>query len=137
MIKKILQFMGGAFLLLLMVSCFASDTEPTVGTSSDSKQEISEVNEVEAPDFEFVEGPTLVEREYGMKYIEGILKNNTGEDIKNYIDMSFTLYDADGNMVGTAYANGNVLKDGGTWKFEAIVLEENVVDFELDNINSF
>ena len=56
---------------------------------------------------------------------------------KGYIEVTFTLYDADGNNIGTALANTNNLKDGGTWKFEAIVLEDDVASFELNEITGY
>ena len=64
------------------------------------------------------------------------ISNNSGSD-KGYIQISFTLYDADGNNIGTALANTNNLKDGGTWKFEAIALENDVKSFELDEVSGF
>lgn len=68
--------------------------------------------------------------------LQDIIKNNSGSD-KGYIQISFTLYDADGNNIGTALANTNNLKDGGTWKFEAIALENDVKSFELDEVSGF
>ena len=77
----------------------------------------------------------MVEKDYST-YIVGTIKNNSGME-KGYIEVTFTLYDADGNNIGTALANTNNLKDGGTWKFEAIVLEDNVASFELNEITGY
>ena len=86
--------------------------------------------------YEFIEEPTLSTNEYGNQIIVGVIKNNTSVD-KDYIQVSFTLYDADGNNIGTAWTNTNNLKAGGTWKFEAGILEDNVESFELDEVTGF
>ena len=86
--------------------------------------------------YEFIEEPTLSTNEYGNQIIVGVIKNNTNID-KGYIQVSFTLYDADGNNIGTAWTNTNNLKAGGTWKFEAGILEDNVESFELDEVTGF
>ena len=39
--------------------------------------------------------------------------------ISSYLQIEYNLYDADGAQIGTALANINNLKAGGTWKFEA------------------
>ena len=86
--------------------------------------------------YEFIEEPTLSTNEYGNQIIVGVIKNNTSVD-KDYIQVSFTLYDANGNNIGTAWTNTNNLKAGGTWKFEAGILEDNVESFELDEVTGF
>nr|WP_231959035.1 FxLYD domain-containing protein [Olsenella timonensis] len=46
-------------------------------------------------------------------YINGTLTNNTENEV-SYIQVEYNLYDADGAQVGTALANTNNLKAGGT-----------------------
>ena len=74
---------------------------------------------------------------YGVK-ITGILVNNTDED-KSYLQIEYNLYDADGAQIGTALANINNLKAGGTWKFEAASMEkpEDVVNWERVDVSCF
>ena len=74
---------------------------------------------------------------YGVK-ITGILVNNTDED-KSYLQIEYNLYDADGAQIGTALANINNLKAGGTWKFEAASMEkpEDVVNWERVDVSGF
>ena len=71
-------------------------------------------------------------------YITGTLTNNT-EDEKSYIQVSYNLYDADGAQIGTALANTNNLKAGGTWKFEAISTVEpaKVATWERADVSGF
>lgn len=52
-------------------------------------------------------------------YVNGTVKNTCGRDF-SYVEVSFKLIDHDGNVVGTAVANQTNLKDGETWKFQAI-----------------
>lgn len=70
--------------------------------------------------------------------ITGTLTNNTDQK-KSYIQVEYTLYDADGNQVGTALANTNNLKAGGTWKFEATgtVSPDKVANWERSDVSGF
>ena len=74
---------------------------------------------------------------YGVK-ITGTLVNNTDED-KSYLQIEYNLYDADGAQIGTALANINNLKAGGTWKFEATSMEkpEDVANWERVDVSGF
>ena len=68
-------------------------------------------------------------------YIEGTVTNNSGRDL-TYMQILIPTYDADGNKVGSAMANINNLKDGETWKFNAMDLSSGVnydaENYELD-----
>lgn len=70
--------------------------------------------------------------------IAGTLTNNTDKE-QSYIQIEYVLYDADGNQVGTALANTNHLKAGGTWKFEAIstVSPDQVASWERSDVSGF
>ena len=93
--------------------------------------------EEKSDDYTFVEKPELVNEGYGFYSINGIIKNNTDRD-KGFIDITFILYDKDGNNIGSAYASGESLKAGGNWKFSAScfseVDSEEIADFELDSV---
>ncbi len=71
-------------------------------------------------------------------YITGIIVNNTNKD-KSYVQVTFNLYDEDGNQVGTAIDSINNLKANGSWKFKAIALveKEQIYGYELSEITSF
>ena len=51
-------------------------------------------------------------------YVEGIFTNNTK---KEYYDvmLKFSIYDLDGNILGTAYALLEQINENETWKFKA------------------
>ena len=63
--------------------------------------------------------------------IEGTVNNNSGRDL-SYVQILIPTYDTDGNKVGSAMANINNLKDGETWKFEAID-SSGGVDYDAEN----
>ena len=70
--------------------------------------------------------------------ITGTLTNNTDQE-KSYIQVDYVLYDAEGNQVGTAFANTNHLKAGGTWKFEAVgtASPDEVASWERSDVSGF
>ena len=53
-----------------------------------------------------------------ISYVEGILVNKTNKNYK-YIQIEFTLYDEDGNNIGSAFDNAGNLGAGESWKFKA------------------
>lgn len=70
--------------------------------------------------------------------LTGTLTNNTDQDV-SYIQVEYVLYDASGAQVGTALANTNNLKAGGTWKFEAMgtAAPEDVASWERADVTGF
>lgn len=50
--------------------------------------------------------------------ITGEMKNTSSEDI-DYVSVTFTLFDSEGNVIGSAYDNLNNLKSGQVWKYSA------------------
>lgn len=55
--------------------------------------------------------------------IEGVLKNVSGKKL-NYAQISFVIYDMDGNNIGSAFDNINYIDVNGTWKFKATYFGE-------------
>ena len=129
--KRLCTLIGGIVVIVILCAACSSSNSTNNVPSSDQESSTKKSEE----QYEFTEKPTLVYEDYTNKIV-GIIKNNSGSD-KGYIQISFTLYDADGNNIGTALANTNNLKDGGTWKFEAIALENDVKSFELDEVSGF
>lgn len=84
-----------------------------------------------------IEGEEFVADDYNSK-ICGIYTNKTGVK-QGYVQLSYTLFDADGNQVGTAYANTSNLEDGATWKFEASTLKgsDEVASYKLAQVTAF
>lgn len=83
-----------------------------------------------------IKGTTTRSDGYGFSsYISGVIKNNTDKKY-SYVQITFALFDKDGNKVGTALANVNSLDAGETWKFEAIALKD-FSTYKLDEITGW
>lgn len=134
---------------VLIFSLFAIGSGESTSTSSEKKSVDSAVattsakgkvakdtkpKEVTKPDFELLEDK-VVKGEFSSTIV-GKIKNNT-DSKKGYVQVQFNLYDKEGSQVGTAMANVNNLEAGGTWKFEAMILEKNVASYKLSEITGF
>ena len=71
-------------------------------------------------------------------YIEGKIKNNRNKSY-SYVQVTFTTYDVEGNVIGSCMDNINNLDANGTWKFKAICLEDpDIIDhYELKEISGW
>lgn len=103
----------------------ASNTETTINTKKEEKKE----------KFEIV-GDVTSESDQFATYISGVIKNNSGKDC-SYVQVTFNMYDADGNQVGTALDNINNLEKDGTWKFKAMAIEKEATSYKLAEITGF
>lgn len=84
--------------------------------------------------FQWVETPSGTTDEWSTT-ITGILQN-VSDQTYDYASISFNLYDAAGNQVGTADASIQNLKAGGTWKFSAVGFAPSA-RFELSSVTYF
>ncbi len=132
---KLVSKIALGVLVLALLGAACSDEEAAENNNYDGGQQVQQEVQRQEEDFIFIEQPACYNDGYWSNIV-GVVQNNTGKDLE-YIQISFTLYDADDNVIGTAFANANNVKDQGTWKFEAMILEENVVRFELDEISSW
>lgn len=87
---------------------------------------------VEEAGFEWVE-PITVEG----KSITGVIKNVSGET--KSANISFVLYDESGNQIDTTLDSISNIKNGGSWKFEAVIfdLDNEVRSYELDYLHTY
>ncbi len=74
--------------------------------------------------------------EYGSMAICGVVVNKSNHNI-GYAQVEINLYDKNGNLVGSTLANINNLNAGGTWKFEAPFIENNVTSYNIENVIGF
>lgn len=111
-----------------------SDSSTSGGTA---KTEQAEEKKQEQEPYTISDEALDTSNPYGVK-ITGTLVNNTDDD-KSYLQIEYNLYDADGAQIGTALANINNLKAGGTWKFEATSMEkpEDVANWERVDVSGF
>lgn len=84
-----------------------------------------------------IEGEVVEERDAFSLYLTGVVKNNTDRE-KAYAQITFNLFDAEGNQIGTAMDNINNLAPGGTWKFKAMALtSDDVASYEFAGIDAW
>lgn len=116
---------------------FVSTGEKQEATTTEAEATTQQEAEPEPQAKYVISDEEAVVDEFSYK-ITGILTNNSGRDC-SYVQVEYNLYDADGNQIGTALANINNLKDGGTWKFEAFAFTspESIASFELADVTGF
>ncbi|MDR0839245.1 MAG: FxLYD domain-containing protein, partial [Oscillospiraceae bacterium] len=85
--------------------------------------------------FELI-GEVTAEKDTFALYITGTLKNTTKKTY-SYAQVTFNLYDADGNQIGTAFDNINNWEAGGTWKFKAMGMENEAASYKLVEVTAF
>lgn len=87
---------------------------------------------VEEAGFEWVE-PITVEG----KSITGVIKNVSGET--KSANISFILYDESGYQIDTTLDSISNIKNGGSWKFEAVIfdLDNEVRSYELEYLHTY
>lgn len=85
-----------------------------------------------------LQGEVTVTEDALATYYEGVVVNNKDRAF-SYAQITFTLYDADGNQLGTAIDNISDLKAHGTWKFKALALcdKDDIAEWELSEITGY
>jgi hypothetical protein len=74
--------------------------------------------------------------DYGIRYLTGTVKN-LGSRKYSYAQIEFNVYDESGAQVGSTFDNINNLEPHGTWKFKALVLEDDAARARLKDISAF
>lgn len=115
----------------------ASGTVQTSDETSVAAPAAGETTSAESADKYSIDGEELTGDAYSCK-ISGVYTNKAGKDL-NYVQVSYNLFDADGNQIGTALANTNNLADGGTWKFEAFgsAAVDEVASYKIGDVTGF
>ena len=121
-----IEFIGYCFaafiilvgLMYIIRNVFTNTAKDVV---KDFKQTYSEAVEEQKEELELVGDVTMTSSGsfgYYTYNIEGILKNVSGRKL-DYAQVSFVIYDINGNNIGSAFDNINYINAGGTWKFKA------------------
>lgn len=115
----------------------ASGTVQTSDGASAAAPAAEGTTSAEPTDKYSIDGEELSGDAYSCK-ISGVYTNKAGKDL-SYVQVSYNLFDADGNQIGTALANTNNLADGGTWKFEAFgsVAVDEVATYKIGDVTGF
>lgn len=71
-------------------------------------------------------------------YIEGTVTNNTSNTY-SYVQVTFNVYDKDGNVIGSCLDNINNLEGNGLWKIKAICSGEakDIKSYKLTGFSSW
>ncbi|MGG7143971.1 FxLYD domain-containing protein [Clostridium nigeriense] len=111
-----------------------NSTTPNGGTTETGQVENSTAKKEK---FELV-GEVETETDQFATYLKGVIKNNSGKDC-SYVQVTFNLYDSEGNQIGTALDNINNLESDGTWKFKAmgIDVDGEIASYKLAEITGF
>ena len=115
----------------------ASGTVQTSDGASAAAPAAEGTTSAEPADKYSIDGEELSGDAYSCK-ISGVYTNKAGKDL-SYVQVSYNLFDADGNQIGTALANTNNLADGGTWKFEAFgsAAVDQVASYKIGDVTGF
>lgn len=70
------------------------------------------------------------------RYVVGTVRNNSDRSY-SYVQVEINLLDKSGNVVGSTLANVNNLGPGETWKFKAIILEDEARSFEIKDVTGW
>jgi GMP synthase-like glutamine amidotransferase len=143
--RFILSSLALAFALILAVgsvdSSDSSDSPTTPITTSTSggsgstpSPTDSEPAEPEVADLEVLEFDS--ESDNFARYVVGKVRNNTKREY-GYVQVEVNPLDKDGNIVGSTLDNVNNLGPGQTWKFNAIILPDDAVQFQIKDFTGF
>ena len=102
--------------------------EPKTGTTTEKKEKLT-----------LEDGHSGSLDEYGaFYYIEGYVKNDSDKEY-NYVQIEFTSYDSEGNILGTCVDNASGLEANGRWKFKASCLDDtkNIASYKLKEITGY
>ncbi len=124
--------------LIIIVIIFA-----IIGISSlsgnDSKEEVVGKTESKKENLVLDDNHKGYVDEYGFSYyIEGYVTNNTDKEYE-YVDITFDVYDEEGNNIGSCWDNNSGLDPKGRWKFKAICSgeAEEIASYKLDEITGY
>ena len=72
-------------------------------------------------------------------YINGYINNTSDTYSFDYVQVTFTTYDSEGNTIGTCLANNSGLEAGGRWKFSAMCLDDpsEIATYKLTEITGY
>ena len=80
------------------------------------------------------------DKETDTYYVTGTIKNTLEDECRNYVNISYNVYDKDGDLLGTANAYIDNLGKGQTWKFKAYYTDidsKDVVSYKLDTVEHY
>lgn len=143
--KKVWTIVGiiaGVLLGIMIISAILGTNSSRSGTSNDSNDKIYNDSNVGSYKLEVTQTTLHVEYSDFLGYtakIRGTAKNISKRNY-SYASVEFSVYDVDGNNLGTALANINNLGKEETWRFEAILLatpKSKPISFKLVDVTAW
>lgn len=131
----VLIVIGAIGFLGVVGAIFGEDSE--LSENNSDKSSTTQTTKTEKLVLE--DGHTGYADDYGISYyIEGYIKNNTDKEY-SYVQVTFNVYDAENNNLGTCMANNTGLEGNGRWKFKAICSGEakNIASYKLSKITKW
>ena len=121
-------------------------TEGSISTSSvsaaaspDAVSDAAQTQQATPASEKYAIADEQLEKDSYTAKITGTFTNLTDKKL-SYVQLSYTIFDADGAQIGTAYANTNNLDAGGTWKYEAAYFSsdtDEVASYKLSDVSGF
>lgn len=124
----------------VVVGCGESGNTSSSNDNTETEEQEEEQEEKEEEEQESQESDlTLLESEavvgdYGNRYIQGTIKNNSTEEY-DYVEVEAVLYNDEGVQVGDTFTNTTNLSSGGKWKFEMTILQEDATQYEIVDVS--
>ena len=136
--KIVLYVMAGlaGFALLCFGACVVLIAIGTNHTASNPSSSQSAQSASSTPDLKLIEENWCQKSSLPSFDICGTVKNNTAKQYR-YVKIEFTLYDKSDAQIGTAWAIISNLEPNGTWKFKALVLQEETARYKLQSLTGY
>jgi hypothetical protein len=112
----------------------AQPTSAPIATAAKPTNTPRPTNTPQKPALEVLDHSILSEQ-YA-RYVVGTVRNNSTKT-HGYVQVSISLYDKSGALVGSTLANVNGLEPGGLWKFKAIILEDSATSYKIKEVTGF
>lgn len=111
----------------------ATDTSIDVATTDSSTSDES----AQSADYTIADEQLDTSNQYS-PMITGTFTNNSDEDLST-VSITYNLYDAEGTMIGNAYASASNLSAGTSWAFEAYITADpsEVASFERGDVTAW
>ena len=108
-IKKTLKVVLALFIGLIIIGACSGESEPDY-----ERYNIQKIDSYHDDFASYIQGTLVADKDY------------------DYLQIEIPCYDSNGNNIGSALANVNNLKEGETWKFEAMIFNK-ISKYSLQN----
>jgi hypothetical protein len=141
--KKLFKWIGIVFVIFIAIGVIASlgedadnsnTSQPVTSQQTEKAKTEQRPVEPKKPNLEIID--SKVESDQFMRYIVGTVKNNSKKQY-SYVQVEINLYDESGNQIGSTLDNINNLEPGATWRFKAIVIEEDAAKYKIKDVTGF